>query len=87
MKNTLICFIALFVCIALGNNADTVSAQGTSCHLLLPGASILSGFGAPYDVVLGTNSTLLSATCDNGTARIKMGDNNRLRYIYELGYE
>ena len=72
-----------------GTTGGTGSSGGSTsgpCHVLRAGSLIPTGFGAPFDVALGTNNLLMQAVCIGSSANVILGDLNTNRYIYELGY-
>jgi hypothetical protein len=57
-----------------------------ACHLYTSTSAIPSGFGSPYDVLSSPSTNLMNVTCDVSSARVDLGKNDPLQYIYQTGY-
>jgi hypothetical protein len=64
----------------------TPTPTPTACHQFTPTSLIPAGFGSPYDVLSTPTTNLMNVTCDVSSARVDLGKNDPLQYIYNTGY-
>jgi hypothetical protein len=57
-----------------------------ACHQYTSTSAIPSGFGSPYDVLSSPFTNLMNVTCDVSSARVDLGKNDPMQYIYNTGY-
>jgi hypothetical protein len=62
------------------------STPPSACHLYTSSSAIPAGFGSPYDVLSSPSTNLMNVTCETTSARIDLGKNDPLQYIYNTGY-
>jgi hypothetical protein len=69
------------------NYVDFTQTSGpNACSQYTPSSTLPTGYASPYDVLTSPSTLRISATCDVASARIDLGKQDPLQYIYNQGY-